>query len=223
MARSTPTRREVAPGVWIDTRRALFLDEPQALIVADIHWGYAVAHRAAGNLLPMWGDDEIARGLSGLIEHYRPREFIWLGDSLHTLDGRRAAEEFIRSHAERVSITILGGNHDRKWTRVSATEHSLGCFYLRHGDDLRSEPPTDCVEIVGHHHPALSMRDGAGGRVRIPALVASPRRLILPAFSPWAAGVEWNQRLAVDDVLWALAPSRIFAVTREKRDQPATP
>jgi metallophosphoesterase superfamily enzyme len=40
--------------------------------------------------------------------------------------------------------------------------------------------------------------------------VAGERRLILPAFSPWAAGTPWNERLRPDEMLWAIAPARIF-------------
>src|SRR3954454_21617636 len=94
-APSKMLRTEVSPGIWIDGRRALYLEKFGALVLADLHWGYAVSHRAVGNLLPVWGDEEIARQLSGLLADYAPREMIWLGDSLHTLEGRGAAETFL--------------------------------------------------------------------------------------------------------------------------------
>jgi len=84
-------------------------------------------------------------------------------------------------------------------------------FFFHHGDCALPVPP-GCVEVIGHHHPALSWSDGAGTRLKIPALIASRRRLILPAFSPWAAGTPWNDRLEAEETLWAVAPSRIFAV-----------
>ena len=58
--------------------------------------------------------------------------------------------------------------------------------------------------------------DGAGTRLKLPALVASPRRLILPAFSPWAAGTTWNNDALPEEILWAIAPSRIFAVKPQR-------
>jgi metallophosphoesterase superfamily enzyme len=45
--------------------------------------------------------------------------------------------------------------------------------------------------------------------------VHGPRRIILPAFSPWAAGTPWNRELAAEERLWAIAPHRVFAVTDE--------
>jgi metallophosphoesterase superfamily enzyme len=85
-------------------------------------------------------------------------------------------------------------------------------FYFHHGDRPADTLPENVLEIIGHHHPAVSLADGAGTRLKLPALVASPRRLILPAFSPWAAGTAWNHRLLPEEKLWAVAPSRVFAV-----------
>ncbi|MSU47776.1 MAG: hypothetical protein EXS37_01540 [Opitutus sp.] len=48
----------------------------------------------------------------------------------------------------------------------------------------------------------------------IPALVASSHRLILPAFSPWAAGTPWGSPATAGETIWAIAPSRIFALAR---------
>lgn len=212
---SKTLRAEVQPGVWADARRAVFIEPLQTLVVADLHWGYASSHLAAGNLLPAWGDEEIARQLLSLISEYRPREMIWLGDSLHALPGRAAAENFLREHAGAISTVLVAGNHDRKWNAAMAREWRRDVFFFHHGDATPALPE-NVVEIVGHFHPAVSWYDGAGGRLKIPALVASARRLILPAFSPWAAGVPWNDKLQENETLWAIAPSRVFAVKGDK-------
>jgi metallophosphoesterase superfamily enzyme len=77
---------------------------------------------------------------------------------------------------------------------------------------FRFDSAADGLEIVGHHHPSFLWEDGAGTRLKVPALVAGPRRLILPAFSPWAAGTPWNDRLLPAETLWAVTPKRVFAV-----------
>jgi uncharacterized protein len=218
---------EVFPAIWLDGRMALWLAQPRLLVVADLHWGYAASHQASGNLLPSWGDGELAARLRGLLADYRPAEMIWLGDSLHTLAGRGAAEEFLRECA--TPVTILAGNHDRRW-KVNPAPPAFGAptggwadlpdslqrdgFFFHHGH-LTFPIPEDTWEITGHHHPAIVWNDGAGGRVKLPALVASKRRLILPAFSPWAAGSPWNAQLADDERLFAISAKRIFAVSRE--------
>jgi uncharacterized protein len=220
MEPSAPLRTEILPDFWLDGRLALWLPEERLVVAADLHWGYAESHRAQGHLLPLWGDAEIAARLRGLVRDYEPRELLWLGDSLHTPEGRSAAEEFLR--ASPVPVTLVAGNHDRRWARAGAAEERRGRFWFHHGDQNRPAPP-GCVEIIGHHHPAAAWSDGAGGRLKLPALVASPHRLILPAFSPWAAGTPWNRRLGPADVLWAVAPRRIFSLSPAQSGPMAVP
>lgn len=201
---------EIQPGLWLDSRRAVYFEPLGLLAVADLHWGYAVSHQAAGNLLPSWGDEEIARRLSGLISDYQPEEMIWLGDSLHDLAGRRPAEAFLR--ACDVPVILLPGNHDRKWDVARERSVSRGHFFFHHGDTAIAVPG-QTIEVIGHFHPAFSWYDGAGGRMKLPGLVRGPKRIILPAFSPWAAGAPWNSSLADDEELWVISPNRIFPVT----------
>jgi metallophosphoesterase superfamily enzyme len=203
---------EIRPGLWLDARRAVYFAPLGVLAVADLHWGYSTSHRAAGNLLPAWGDEEIARNLRGLMEDYQPSEMIWLGDSLHDLTGRQPAEEFLQQSS--VPVILVPGNHDRKWTIAKEKSVSRGEFFFHHGDTTL-EVPLDAVEIIGHFHPAFSWYDGAGGRVKLPGLVHGPKKIILPAFSPWAAGTPWNSALAEDEQLWVIAPRRVFAVTTQ--------
>lgn len=152
---------------------------------------------------------------------------------------RARAEAFIA--ASPVPIHVIAGNHDARWPLASPTPLARGRFVLHHGDrplpstpdhpltptpapasDIghsslvirhSSTPPLrDSIEVIGHHHPAYVHRDGAGTRLKLPALVQTPARLILPAFSPWAAGVAWNDRLAPTDTLWAATPRRLLPV-----------
>ena len=85
---------EIRPGWWLSAERALYLEEQRTLVVADIHWGYAFSHRRVGNLLPMWGNEEITRRLRRLLAYYVPARMIWLGDSLHTPQAAEFAEDF---------------------------------------------------------------------------------------------------------------------------------
>jgi metallophosphoesterase superfamily enzyme len=210
MEASPPTRTQIRPELWLDARLALWVERARLLVIADIHWGYAASHRAQGNLLPLWGDDEIARRLDTLVRDYQPREMLWLGDSVHTPAGRGAAEAYLETAT--VPITVLAGNHDRQWERTTTETAQREDFFFHHGD-AAPPPPAGTLEVVGHHHPAVSWRDGAGGRLKLPALVASATRMILPAFSPWAAGAPWNGRLLPDERIWAVAPRRIIPFT----------
>lgn len=205
-------RTEIQPGLWLDARRAVYFEPLRLLAVADLHWGYAVSHQAAGNLLPSWGDQEIEKRLTSLISDYRPTEMMWLGDSLHDLTGRHAAEMFLKTCE--LPVILLPGNHDRKWQVAKERSVSRGGFFFHHGDTSLTAP-TRSVEVIGHFHPAFTWYDGAGGRVKLPALVRGPGKIILPAFSPWSAGTPWNSALADDEELWVISPTRTFPVTAQ--------
>lgn len=212
-AGSSFLRTEIQPGIWLDSRRAVWLAAARILVVADLHWGYTASHRARGNLLPWWGDDEIEQHLHALIATYQPAEMIWLGDVVHAAEGGACAENFLR-HAP-LPVTILAGNHDRRWRRATESAAQRGRFFFHHGH-AEIAAPADALELIGHHHPAVSWSDSAGTHVKLPALVASPRRLVLPAFSPWATGTPWigEADASPPETLWAIAPKRIFAVPR---------
>ena len=203
----TGVKREVQPGVWLDSRRALWLESERIVVLADLHWGYALSHRARGSLLPAWGDESIASRLQALIAEYRPEEMVWLGDVVHAAEGGPLAEEFVANSNAR--ITVLAGNHDRRWNGAAAEHAQRGRYFLHHGDRPR-RIPSGCVEVIGHHHPAVHWHDGAGGSLKLPALVASAERLVLPAFSPWAAGAGCDALRSSGSTVWAITPRRIF-------------
>lgn len=200
-----PPRVEIEPGLWLDARRAVWLARERLLVIADLHWGYSASHRARGNLLPWWGDDEIESTLRQLLADYTPAEMIWLGDIVHAAEGAARVERFLA--APPVPTTVLAGNHDRRWRGAGERVLVRGSFVFHHGDQPVPLTP-GAREIIGHHHPAVAWNDGAGTRVKLPALVVSATRLVLPAFSPWAAGTSWPAQPG--ETLWAVGPSRIF-------------
>lgn len=207
---ATPAvRAEIQPGIWLDARRALWIEAERLLVLSDLHWGYAASHRACGNLIPLWGDDEIERRLNTLVADYAPAEMLWLGDIVHAAEGAERVERYLA--APPVKTTILAGNHDRRWRRAIDTTAIRGRFFLHHGD-VERPAPSNSIEIIGHHHPAIAWSDGAGGNVKMPALVASSQRLILPAFSPWASGTDCTPQLKPNSTVWAVSSKRIFSL-----------
>jgi metallophosphoesterase superfamily enzyme len=201
---------EIRPGWRVSAERSLYLAAERTLVLADIHWGYADSHRRAGHLLPLWGNAELARRLNRLLAHYRPRRMIWLGDSLHTAAAAPLAEQFLATIPREVEVIILAGNHDRAWPLAETHEFRLGACLFHHGDRPREIEP-GWIEIIGHIHPAISLGDGAGLRLKVPALVEGPSRLILPSFSEWSSGAPWNWNLEPGERLWLISPRKIWA------------
>lgn len=210
------------------------------MAVSDLHYGYEVRRRVHGALMPGWGMAECEATLLDLIRDHRPQRLILVGD---IMDGQSSAEE---THAflERVrgevgELVSIQGNHDRPslrklWSFVQT--HREGDFLFSHGHRWMEQRHTDVeiftaaqpdgsprsrtcprtVHITGHEHPSLVLRDGAGLRLKLPAMVQEQitpgnQRWILPAFSPWASGGEYRSphaRIAT----WVCSPKRVWRI-----------
>ena len=205
----------IAPNVRLDGRLALFHETERWLAVADLHFGYELSQRAAGRLVPLWGMRSIEDRLMELLEDYRPRRLIIVGDLVHDDASLGAASHLLARLRHRCEVVTLAGNHDRQVAKAiefSSRWETPG-FVFEHGDCEPAE--TDRTRIVGHHHPAVSIRDGAGLRLKFPALVQLERCWVLPAFSPWAGGVPWPDD--GESRIWLCTPRRVLRV-----DQNAT-
>lgn len=218
-ASKTPaSSAEIAPGIVLDSRRALVHRTQGWMAVADLHYGYERHRRRQGALLPDWGMAATAEALHALLADHAPQRLILAGD---IMDGAGSAEETAAFLAElrcRVELVCLRGNHDRpalgRHLPMERTYSDAG-FLFHHGHELVEAEP-GLIHITGHEHPAVKLSDGAGLRLKLPALVCERlpcggQRWVLPAFSPWAAGGELesaHERLAT----WVCAPGRVWRV-----------
>jgi uncharacterized protein len=202
------TQVYVAENVLLDSRLALFHERESWLAIADLHYGFELSQRSAGRLVPFWGMELASARLFGLLTDYQPRLLVLVGDLVHD----RAALEPLRQLLERLGrqcqIVGIAGNHDRQLRRQIELKDSFQTeeFEFHHGDCERER--SSRMEVVGHFHPAVSLRDGAGLRLKFPAFIQQNHCWILPAFSPWAAGAEW-----MGDGLsriWLCTPNRIL-------------
>src|SRR5437870_10138811 len=86
----------VGKGVLLDGRLALFHRRQKWLAVADLHFGYELSQRAAGNLFPMWGMQSIEARLTELLGEYKPRRLVVIGDIVHDRTATKSVGAFLR-------------------------------------------------------------------------------------------------------------------------------
>ncbi|MDQ2918311.1 MAG: metallophosphoesterase [Verrucomicrobiota bacterium] len=201
-----PHQALVAPDVLLDGRLALFHREQRWLAVADLHFGYELSQRAAGRLVPLWGMTSVEERLEELLTEYRPRNLIIVGDIIHDRSAAPEAAQLIKRLSAVCEPIVLSGNHDRQLGRAIELRESWRCdgFYFHHGHCAAEI--SDAIQIIGHHHPAGTITDGAGLRLKLPAFVQQQDCWILPAFSPWAAGTAWEAKL--ESRMWLCTPKR---------------
>ncbi len=193
------------------------------MAVADLHYGYESTRRRQGALIPEWGRDRLQSQLLSLLADHQPQRLILVGD---IMDSAASAEETLdflhRLRLHVPQLICLTGNHDRPSLRRPAdflTQHEEGPFLFHHGHQKVSTSTSAEIEVIGHHHPARSFRDGAGLRLKLPCLIQESlpsddsnstlrERWVLPAFSPWAAGGAYSSSSARRT--WLCTPGRVW-------------
>ena len=186
---------EIGPGRWAHPSGALWLPALRTAIIADAHFGYGWAQRRRGELGPL--RDEVGpQRILAVIDELRPERVVLLGDIVHAPkpapDERELVAAILRNLAERAELVLVRGNHDRSFSEdfelplVDRWE-SQGLLAV-HGDILPAGARDHLV--AGHWHPAWKLRDASGVSHRFPVFVSGDKLTVLPAFSPFAAGLD---------------------------------
>jgi uncharacterized protein len=199
------TRLEILPGMVLDARRAVWLEEERVLAVADLHVGYAWTHRARGQILPLSAPESTTPRLLALVDDYRPRTIALLGDIVHGVvpveELRTELLSLLTVLRQRAEVLMIAGNHDRHLAGVVGSalprQWRAGPHLLLHGDgedELRVEAHFATVResggllISGHEHPGIVLTDRVAHSARVPCFLVAEHGLVLPAFSDWASG-----------------------------------
>ena len=190
----------VLPGLQAHASGALWLPESRTALIADLHLGYSWAQRRRGELGPL-ADVQTRKKLLQCNDELRPKRFVFLGDVVHAPGScapeREWIEETLRQLDQNAELIAVRGNHDRQFAaefaqlnfvHVEAWSHqSLTAI---HGDQFKFALPESHTLVMGHLHPALSIRDASGAGQKLPVFLVNSQCIILPAFSPFARGYD---------------------------------
>jgi metallophosphoesterase superfamily enzyme len=156
----------------------------------------------------MWGMASIRDRLLQLVEEYRPARLVILGDLVHDRTAVVEARTLLEQLRQVCEPIVVAGNHDRHVRgRIEFLDSwETDCFHFHHGHC--AVEASDRIQIIGHHHPAATISDGAGLRLKCPAFVQQSGCWIMPAFSPWAGGVQWARD--EESRVWLCTPERIL-------------
>ena len=172
---------------------ALFWPSQRALLVADLHLEKASWFARLGQFLPPYDSHATLVELSAEIDRTGATRLYCLGDSFHDSIGCERlpadARELLCSLTSRLDWIWIVGNHDPSFAdhcggRI-ALEIEIAGIVLRH-EALRSEARG---EISGHFHPKFRLHL-KGRSVSRRCFVASPTKLIMPAFGSLTGGLD---------------------------------
>jgi putative SbcD/Mre11-related phosphoesterase len=177
-----------ALGEWLLTAARLAVHLPTATgVVADLHLGYAEARAQSGEAVPVTDLGRLLAPLGAALAAHGARRLVVAGD-LFEAGPRADLAAGLRAWLDAlgVELAVVPGNHDRGLTEALGLPLwpggcAVGAWLVVHGDGAR--PPGRTVQ--GHEHPCVRW-----GRLTAPCYLFAEDRLILPAFSPDAAGVN---------------------------------
>ena len=171
----------------------LFWPARSALLVADLHFEKASWFARFGQMLPPYDSLATLADLSALIAATDAREVWCLGDSFHDVGAcdrlPAQARALLSDLTSATCWTWITGNHDPhmrdRWGGAVAGEAIVDGLVLRHEADPAESRP----ELSGHFHPKLRVRV-RGRQVARRCFVATPTKLILPAFGALTGGLD---------------------------------
>ena len=172
---------------------ALFWPARNALLVADLHLEKASWFARLGQFLPPYDSHATLTALAAAVGQTGATRLYCLGDSFHDTFGCErlpaSARALLSELTARLDWTWIVGNHDPGFADHCggrlADEVELGGIVLRHAA-VRSEPRP---ELSGHFHPKLRV-SLSGRSVSRRCFVASPTKLILPAYGSLTGGLD---------------------------------
>ena len=171
-------------------QRAAFLPQERCLLVADVHLGKAASFRSLGVPVPRGTTLQNLQALSDAVAASGARRVVFLGDLLHSAQGRapatlQALTQWRREH-EALELLLVRGNHD---TRAGDPPPALGVQAVDEpmhlGGLLLCHHPQEQAAgyvLAGHLHPCVVLGGRAHQRLRLPCFHFGARVGVLPAF-----------------------------------------
>ena len=171
---------------------ALYWPARRALLVADLHFEKASWFAARGQMLPPYDSIATLSALEALVDRTKATELWCLGDSFHDSKGCERLPEDARALLEGLTSRLdwhwITGNHDpvvEPFGGSIAEEALVDGLLLRHEAKSGETRP----ELSGHFHPKLRVHV-RGRLVSRRCFVATPTKLILPAFGALTGGLD---------------------------------
>lgn len=172
---------------------ALFWPRRRALLIADLHLEKASWFAGHGQMLPPYDSLATLSDLGDLVAATAAKEIWCLGDSFHDAAGVSRldpeAERRLRALTGAARWVWITGNHDpalaESFGGEVAEEAVVDGLVLRH----EARPGEKRPELSGHFHPKLRLYL-RGRLVSRRCFIATPAKLILPAFGALTGGLD---------------------------------
>lgn len=189
--------------------KSLFLIKEKTLVISDLHIGFEQAALDSGFFIPKTQHENIKKGLKEIFSKIKNiTKIIILGDLKHDF-GRINRQEWketieildlLKKNCK--EIILIKGNHDNMLEPIAEKfELTLRDYYILdkiaffHGHKIWNELYDKNIKtwIIGHKHPAITIRKGAKQEIYKCFLVGKfkdKELIITPSFFPLTEGSD---------------------------------
>lgn len=197
----------------LTNQRAIFWKKEQILILSDTHIGKTAHFRKRGIAIPDTILEKDLLRLQQLIEHYKPKKIIVVGDLFHAENNKNIAVFknwlFLFSTIEWL---LIRGNHDRFSVEFYSEFNFNVVKQLQINTINFIHEPNHThnanFSISGHTHPGVKLKLPARQVVKLPCYHITNNTLILPAFSQFTGLNVENQNK--NDLLFPFTDTDIW-------------
>ena len=166
--------------------KALYWEDQQMLIIADVHFGKTGHFRKNGiamlSEMPMAELENLAR----VVDRIQPKTLVFLGDLFHSeLNYEWGILQDWLAHLQ-PDVILVNGNHDQHLLQNADLRHietlpelKIGPFHLTHEPE---KEPSELYNLAGHIHPGIRLRGKGRQSMRLPAFCFGENQGLLPAF-----------------------------------------
>ncbi len=207
---------------------ALWLKREKVLIISDLHLGYEEYLHQKGVLLPRTQARLIKEELQKLFQIVKPKIIIINGDLKHEFGTILRQEwkevlglvDFLLLHCE--ELVLVRGNHDtilgplaEKRGLKMVSEQKVGDTLIIHGDKLAVSATSIKRIIIGHEHPAITLRDKSKVEKFKCFLKGKWKRkelVVMPSFNPLLEGTDILKEKLLSPFLKDISNFEVFVV-----------
>lgn len=213
---------------------ALFLKKEKVLVVSDFHIGFEESLNKQGVFVPRFQLKDILLRLEKIFEITKPDTVVINGDLKHEF-GRISEQEWrdvlrvIDFVGKNCKETILiKGNHDtilgpiaQKRNVKILEEFGAGSVMIIHGDKVKEMNKSIKTIIIGHEHPAISLREK--GRVEkfkcfLKGKFAGKNLLVQPSFNLVVEGTDVLKEQLLSPFLKNISDFEVFVVNDKSKE-----
>ena len=173
----------------LHAHKAIYWEEAQSLLIADLHLGKVEHFRKNGLAAPASAAQANYERLRELIEEFQPQRVLFLGDLFHSRLNY-SWEQFCRFLLDfpTVQFELIKGNHDILPEAIyqSSVLHihpetlTIPPFILSHYP--LEEVPEGLYNFYGHLHPGAVLEGLGKQRLKLPCFHFGAQQAVLPAF-----------------------------------------